>query len=213
MNEQPMDKRLLAKFAGLGAGIMIGGPMGPIVFGVTGLNVPTSATLGSCIGAVLGYVIVALVLHARQRRIDQELLHAAEAVKAEAHLPSTISIRVEDGRVILDGFVNDDAERRRAKETIETIPGVKAVINRIRVVNYAGGFTGVSDQISKEIEERLRKAAENNARGIHVVIKDSRVILEGRVPSWAEFSAAEEAAWGFPGVTDVVNHLEIATAY
>jgi hypothetical protein len=35
--------------------------------------------LGSCIGAVLGYVIVALLLHARQRRIDQELLPAAEA--------------------------------------------------------------------------------------------------------------------------------------
>src|SRR5258708_33937327 len=86
MNEQPMDKRLLAKFAGLGAGIMIGGPMGPIVFGVTGLNDPTSATLGSCLGPVLGYVIVALVLHPRQRRIDQELLHAAEAVKAAAPL-------------------------------------------------------------------------------------------------------------------------------
>jgi hypothetical protein len=44
--------------------------------------------------------------------------------------------------VILDGVVNDDAERRRAKETIETIPGVKAVITRIRVANYAGGFAG-----------------------------------------------------------------------
>jgi len=209
MRELPYQRKALAKLAGLAAGIMIGGPMGPVMFGVTGLSDPTAATLGSGIGAVFGYVIVALLLRARQRRIDHELLQAAEAVKKEAGLPSTISLRVEVSRVILDGIVDNDEERRRAKEVIETIPGVKTVINRLRVNTAAAGFAGATDQISREIHERLLKAAEENARGIHVVMKDSRVTLEGRVQSWAEFSAAEEAAWGFPGVTDVVNHLEI----
>lgn len=101
-------------------------PLGPIVFGVTGLSDPTAATLGSFVGAVLGYLITAAVLRAERRRRDRELLRAAEAVKVEARLPSTIRVQVDDGRIILDGVADDDAERQRAREVMESIRASRA---------------------------------------------------------------------------------------
>ena len=210
MADQPMDRTTLAKFAGLVLGIIIGGPLGPIVFGVTGLNVPAAATMGSFAGAVLGYAIVAAFLRSQRRRRDEELRRAAEAVKDEAHLPATLRVRVDDGCLILEGVVDDDSTRRRAKELLQTIPGAKGVINRVRVRTRDGEFATAPSEIAREIQERLRKAAEEDAREIHVVLHDARVVLEGRVRSWTEASAAEEAAWSFPGIVDVENRLEIA---
>jgi osmotically-inducible protein OsmY len=36
------------------------------------------------------------------------------------------------------------------------------------------------------------------------------VILDGRVHSWPERTAARAAAWHAPGVTDVIDNLKIA---
>ena len=38
MTDALLDRSTLSKFAGLALGIMIGGPLGPLVFGVTGLG-------------------------------------------------------------------------------------------------------------------------------------------------------------------------------
>jgi osmotically-inducible protein OsmY len=40
-------------------------------------------------------------------------------------------------------------------------------------------------------------------------VDNSRIVLEGRVRSRAESTAAEEA-WSIPGITGVENRLEIA---
>lgn len=82
------------------------------------------------------------------------------------------------------------------------------MIVRLRPRTAAGAVA--PDVISKEIEERLRRVVGEDAHGIHVALDDSRVVLEGRGHSWAEASAAEVAAWSIPGITDVVNRLEIA---
>lgn len=210
MVDANFDRSALSMFAGLSLGIMIGGPLGPIVFGPLGLSIPAAATTGSFAGAVFGFLIVAAMVRAQRVRRERELRRAAEAVREEAHLPSTIQLRVDGGRVILDGVVANEAERRRAKEVFERIPGVMGVVNRIRMRTANGEFATAPGEIQKEIEDRLRRAAEEDARGIRVLLDRTRVVLEGRVRSWAEASAAEETAWGIPGITEVVNRLEIA---
>ena len=44
MTDELLDRSTLSKFAALALGIMIGGPLGPLVFGVTGLSDPAAAT-------------------------------------------------------------------------------------------------------------------------------------------------------------------------
>jgi osmotically-inducible protein OsmY len=210
MRDTQFDKPGLARFAGLMLGVMIGGTIGPVVFRVTGLNDPTASTLGALLGGVLCFVIVAAMQLAERYRRDNELYRAAQAVKSEAHLPETIGIRVDHGRLTLEGVVANEQERQRARETLETIPGIGGVVNRLRVRTPSGEMSTPPAEISRKIEQRLLRAAEEDAKGIHVVVDNTRVILEGRVRSWAEASAAEEAAWGIPGITEVENRLDIA---
>lgn len=55
------------------------------------------------------------------------------------------------------------------------------------------------------------RTARLDARGISVAIEDSRVILDGTVPAWAEADEAAGAAWAAPGVTAVESHLRIVS--
>jgi osmotically-inducible protein OsmY len=43
-----------------------------------------------------------------------------------------------------------------------------------------------------------------------VEICDTKVILSGSVRSWVEREEAERAAWAAPGISAVVNSIEIA---
>ena len=65
-----------------------------------------------------------------------------------------------------DGVVDRDEDRRRAKEILGAIPGIRGVVNRVRVRTAAGKFAIAPGEISREIEERLRRAAEEAASGI-----------------------------------------------
>ena len=133
MPDVRLDRATIAKFAGLALGIMLGGVLGPIVFGPLGMGPPAAASVGCLAGALVGYLLVSLALLTARHRHDTELRRAAEAVKAELGLPKTISIKIKNGRATLDGEVERYSERHEAERAIPTLPGIKQVINRIRV--------------------------------------------------------------------------------
>ena len=64
-------------------------------------------------------------------------------------------------------------------------------------------------EIRSQIEAALRRTAELDAQRITVETEGSKVILRGRVRSWAERDEAERAAWRAPGVTQVENHITV----
>ena len=57
--------------------------------------------------------------------------------------------------------------------------------------------------IKGKIEEALKRAAEREAEHITIEVQGSRVILSGKVRSFAEMRAVRGAAWSTPGVTSV----------
>ena len=210
MTDDLLEKSTLVKFAALALGIMVGGPIGPIVFTPLGLNVPTAATAGCFVFAILGYLAASLVLSVERRRRDRELSRAAEAVKEEAGLPSSITVRVKDGRITVAGSVDDPTVWQKAERAFSTLPGVKGVTNRIRLKTRDGQVSVSPDEIRKRIEDSLVRRAELDGKRIRVVVNNSRVVLEGTVRSWAEASDAENVAWNIPGIVAVDNRLEIA---
>jgi osmotically-inducible protein OsmY len=201
------DRSGLIKGAGLLGGVLIGAIIGPVLLRPTALYDPGSSAIGAFAGALLGYALATATIMVRQRRRDRELTFAANSVLREAGFPAGVVAEVKNSRALLVGEVDTDSLRRNAAHVLSTVPGIAGVTNRIRVRSVT---PLTADEIKRRIEEALLHDAELDARGIKVRVDHSRIVLEGKVHSLAEWSEAEDLAWDIPGIEQVENHLEIA---
>ncbi len=137
---------------------------------------------------------------------DEEIARAAaNAIAWNTLLPKdAIQVWVDEGRVTLEGEVDWQYQRKAAAKSVRYLEGVRDVNNHIVVRPRA-------DQVAvkAEIEAALLRNAQLDACRIRVDIRGDRVILSGTVQSWLEREAAERAAWGAPGVSDVENLLVV----
>jgi len=115
-----------------------------------------------------------------------------------------IKIKVENGNVRLDGEVEWEFERNNAKKAIENLKGVRSVLNMITVKPKI-----MPNDIQQKINAAFHRSATLDAGKITAEISGSRVILHGKVRSFAEKQDAANAAWNAPGVLSVENRLEI----
>lgn len=140
------------------------------------------------------------------RKTDAEIaavvLHALKwhaAVQEEK-----IKIKVEDGTVKLEGEVEWDYQRISAKTAIENIVGVKAVVNLITVKPRI-----TPTDITQKINAAFIRSATIDSKKIAAEVYGSKVVLRGKVRSFAEKEDAEKAAWAAPGVTSLDSQLVI----
>lgn len=115
-----------------------------------------------------------------------------------------IKVRVEEGIVTLQGEVEWEFQRHSAKNAVAQLPGVRHVNNLLTVAPKVF-ITDVKSRIS----EALHRSASIDAEKVNVEVDGSRVVLRGKVRSYAEKEDAEEAVWCAPGVTKVESFLEI----
>ena len=118
-----------------------------------------------------------------------------------------INIKVDNGRVYLEGTVHWDYERRAAEKAVENLAGVRAVINKVQLQ------TKVADpaEIKREIRAAFHRHAVVDSSAITVEVTGSNVKLTGTVRSWVELKDAEKVARSMPGVMEVDNQLKINT--
>lgn len=142
----------------------------------------------------------------KQVNDDEIAMRAARILEWDLHLPvGAVSVTVEDGVVQLDGTVNWDYQRRAAEADVRKLGGVLAVANRIEVRSPAS--TG---QVQQIIRAAFERAADIEAERISVQLADDgSVILAGQAHTMRERAAAENAAWAAPGVSRVINRIEI----
>jgi len=65
------------------------------------------------------------------------------------------------------------------------------------------------EQVKKDIVDQLYWDHRVNASDVKVNLQDGHARLEGTVPSFTAWQAAEEDTWIVPGVTNVINDLNI----
>lgn len=140
------------------------------------------------------------------KRTDSEIAEMAlNALKWDTEVPdSDLRLKVENGWINLEGSVEWQFQKDAAVKAVRNIVGVKGVTNTISVnpkINKA--------VVETKIKNALERSATVEAEGIKVETKGGKVILRGKVRSWAERRDAERAAWSSPGVKEVEDELSI----
>lgn len=115
-----------------------------------------------------------------------------------------IKTTVRDGFVTLEGSVEWNYQREAAESRTRNVNGVRGVVNKIELKSSVS-----ATEVKTKIEDALRRSAEVDARRINVSTQDGAVTLNGSVRSWFERQEAERAAWAAPGVSRVVDNINI----
>lgn len=139
-------------------------------------------------------------------RTDPEIARdVIEAMKIDLRVPDDrIKAGIRDGFVTLEGKVDWHYQREAAESCARKVNGVRGVTSKIEVKPTAS-----KTEVKTKIEDALRRSAEVDARRITVSAQDGVVTLHGNVHSWLEKIAATRGAWAAPGVSRVIDHLEI----
>ena len=139
---------------------------------------------------------------------DTQIAHQAlKALQWDIDVPDeSVMLRVEDGKVTLEGEVEWQFQKAAAERAIRYLAGVRSVTSRISVKSKK-----VSTQdVTQKIKDAFKRSADLDSRLINVESLDGKVVLKGQVRSWAERRDAENAAWAALGVTEVDDRLLVS---
>ncbi|KLN53220.1 BON domain-containing protein [Variovorax paradoxus] len=118
---------------------------------------------------------------------------------------ANVGVAVKDGVVTLTGHLDWAYQRNAAVRAVEPLSGVVEVRSSIALKAHL-----IPADIGTPIREALERQARDESGRIEVLISGSSAILRGTVRSRAAREAAEGAARSAPGISSVVNELEVA---
>jgi len=140
-------------------------------------------------------------------------------------------LRVEatrDGAIVLEGEVADIAARKSTLSTAASVPGVRGIVDRLRVfVPTPRGDAEIRDSLVRFIEleselsncslrvrleariEAVHDAGPEASGEVEVEIKAGVITLNGRVLSLTHKRMLGVLAWWTPGCRDVVNGIAV----
>jgi len=146
--------------------------------------------------------------YARPRSDDREMTAAIrDAFRADPRIPERgVDFHVTYGVVTLTGAVHTYAQKLAASEDARNALGTWAVLNQLEVEPEG---SVLPKGLAQQVMARLRGHPSVTVDGIRVAADAGTITLEGAVSSIFERTAAEHAVAAVPGVTDIVNRLEI----
>jgi len=116
-----------------------------------------------------------------------------------------IKAEVKSGHVTLSGNVDWQYQRADVRDYVSRLRGVNSVTNAITIRPHASQL-----DVKRKISEALHRSATLESSKINVDVADGQVTLKGHVKAWYERKLAEDAAWSAPGVTKVVDQIQIS---
>lgn len=137
---------------------------------------------------------------------DEELARRVSNLMTWSVYPriQDIKIKVEKGRVTLEGKAERYSQRMEAERLVQRLSGVASVLNRIEVKPKLQ-----PSDVKSAITKAFHRNAELESSNIKIDAKDGRVTLTGKVKAYYERDLAERAAWSAPGVVGVDDRIQI----
>lgn len=111
---------------------------------------------------------------------------------------------VHEGWITLTGHVEWAYQRGEAERSLRALSGLRGIRNEIAVTPNA-----TARDVEQHIARAFHRSAELERSHVTVAVEGSTVTLNGRVKTWHEQELAERAAWSTPGVTSVIDRIEI----
>jgi VCBS repeat-containing protein len=143
------------------------------------------------------------------KRSDSEVAAATQnALTWDVVVPKSVTAKVENGSVTLEGQVAWNYQRDAAERAIRYLTGVVSVHNSITLKPQAS-----TAQVKENVQAALQRQATVDAKSIHVETSGGVVTLTGHASSWQSIEDAAHAAWAAPGVTEVVDHVKMAMTF
>jgi osmotically-inducible protein OsmY len=140
------------------------------------------------------------------KRTDTDLAVAVQAaLKWNVFVPKTITAKVNEGSVTLEGEVTWNYQRDEAENAIRTLMGVSNIYNAIGIKQQSS-----ASEVKERISEALKRQATADAKSIQVETMGGKVTLTGHASSFQSIEDASSAAWAAPGVTEVVDNLYVS---
>ncbi len=147
-----------------------------------------------------------LTAHARN---DSEIATAIQsAFKWDVVVPETVTAKVQNGSVTLEGQVAWNYERDAAERAVRYLAGVVSVQNLITLKVHVSAA-----QVKEKVEAALHRQATADAKSIHIETSGGKVTLTGHASSWQSIEDAANAAWAAPGVTEVIDEVKMQMTF
>lgn len=115
-----------------------------------------------------------------------------------------VHLAVEQAVVTLRGEVDWPYQRAAAEQDLLNLDCIRELRNEIRIRPPVAAAS-----VRERIEEALARIGAIRGDTIRVAADGSEVTLAGSVNSWQEKMLAESAAWSVPGVSAVVNAIDV----
>ena len=124
---------------------------------------------------------------------------------------NALTLKVENGVATVGGDVHDYPSRDSALAIVETMPGVKDVIDDINVLPTSGFDDDLRVRIARAIYRHptLSKYAIDPQKPIRIIVDNGHVTLAGVVDSAMDKQVAEVQAKTVPGSFTVDNQLMV----
>ena len=112
---------------------------------------------------------------------DEDIAHrAVQMLNWDVMLPDrAVQVKVSKGWVTLEGQVDWEYQRRAAEADVRKLGGVVGVTNQITLKTRVQPA-----DVSRRIEEALKREAELEAGQVRISVLDGKVTLDGKVHSW-----------------------------
>jgi hyperosmotically inducible protein len=121
----------------------------------------------------------------------------------------SIKTESKNGDVILTGTVAEASHKSLAQDTVENLPGVKSVDNRLKIKGENPAEHS-DTWISMKVRTALLFHRNVSATGTSVYVKDGIVTLQGEAASLAQKELTTEYAKDIDNVKEVKNEMTIA---